>query len=55
MPAPLLFKAALAFKRQQASDPSFGKEAQKYWDLFEKASNKGQVSIGSEDVHASSS
>jgi len=44
---PLLYKAALAFKRQEASDPTFGKEAKKYWDLFEKASNKGDVTIGS--------
>jgi outer membrane protein assembly factor BamB/tetratricopeptide (TPR) repeat protein len=45
--APLLFKAALAYKRQAASDPTFAKEAQRYWDLFEQASNKGQVGIGS--------
>src|SRR5262245_40418570 len=44
---PLLYKAALAFKRQEASDSTFGKEAKKYWDLFEKASNKGDVTIGS--------
>lgn len=47
LPAPLLYKAALAYKRQAASDPGFGKEAERYWGLFEKASNKGQVAIGS--------
>src|SRR5262245_4076998 len=45
LPAEVLFRAALAFKRQQASDPSFGKEAAKYWELFEKTSNKGQVTL----------
>ena len=45
LPAALLFKAALAYKRQAASDPTFAKEAQRYWDLFEKVSNKGQVVI----------
>ena len=46
LPAPLLFKAALAYKRQSGSDPSFSKEAARYWDLFEKAANNGQVTIG---------
>jgi outer membrane protein assembly factor BamB/tetratricopeptide (TPR) repeat protein len=45
LPAPLLFKAALAFKRQ-GTDPTFAKEAQKFWEMFEKASNKGQVNLG---------
>ncbi len=47
LPAPLLFKAALAYKRQAGADPTFAKEAAKFWSLFEKASNKGQVTIGS--------
>ena len=38
LPTPLLYKAALAYKRQAGSDPTFGKEAQKYWELFEKSS-----------------
>jgi outer membrane protein assembly factor BamB/tetratricopeptide (TPR) repeat protein len=47
LPTPLLYKAALAYKRQAGSDATFAAEAKRYWDLFEKASNKGQVSIGS--------
>lgn len=47
----LLFKAALAYKRQAGSDPTFAKEAQKYWELFEKATNKGQVTINSKTLN----
>jgi outer membrane protein assembly factor BamB/tetratricopeptide (TPR) repeat protein len=47
--ADVLFRAALAYKRQEGADPAFAKEAKKYWELFEKASNKGQVTIGKKD------
>lgn len=50
LPADLLFKAALAYKRQAASDPTFAKAAQEYWDKFETASNKGQVTLGSKAI-----
>ncbi|WP_020470292.1 outer membrane protein assembly factor BamB family protein [Zavarzinella formosa] len=45
LPAPLLFKAALAYKRQ-GKDPEFAKAAEKYWDMFEKVSNKDKVMFG---------
>jgi outer membrane protein assembly factor BamB/tetratricopeptide (TPR) repeat protein len=44
---PILFRAALAYKRQAATDPTFAAKAKEYWDLFEKAVNKGQMAIGS--------
>ena len=50
LPVPLLYRAALAYKRQAGSDPTFGKQAKEYWDLFEKASNKGTVAIGSKTL-----
>src|SRR5262249_40413683 len=50
LPADLLFKAALAYKRQAASDQTFAKEAARYWELFEKASNKGQVAINNKTL-----
>jgi outer membrane protein assembly factor BamB/tetratricopeptide (TPR) repeat protein len=50
LPTELLFRAALAFKRQSSSDATFLKEAEKYWALFEKASNKGQVAIKSKTL-----
>ena len=46
LPPALLFKAALAYKRQ-GNDPEFAKAAQKYWEQFEKASGKGNVTFGS--------
>lgn len=49
LPPQLLFKAALAYKRQGA-DPEFAKAAQKYWDMFEKASGKAKVTFGSKVV-----
>lgn len=46
LPPDLLFRAALAYKRQSGTDPTFAKEAARFWALFEKASNKGQVNLG---------
>lgn len=47
LPSDLLFRAALAYKRQSGTDPTFAKEAARFWALFEKASNKGQVALAS--------
>lgn len=48
LPPSVLFKAALAFKRQ-SNDPDFAKSAQKYWDLFEKAAGKNKVTLGNKE------
>src|SRR5262249_9578415 len=48
LPADLLFKAAIAFKRH--GDAEKVKEGKRYWDRFEKASNKGQVVIGTKTL-----
>jgi hypothetical protein len=45
----ILYRAAIAYKRQEGADPTFAKEAKKYWEMFEKASNKGPVTIGKKE------
>ncbi len=45
LPAALLYKAALAYKRQ-GNDAEFKAAADKYWAMFEKVSDKGNVTFG---------
>ena len=49
LPPPLLFKAALTFKRA-ASDPETAKQAQAYWEKFEKATNKADVALNTKTL-----
>lgn len=49
LPPELLFRAAIAFKRQ-SSDPVFAKQADEYWAKFEKATNKADFTIKSKTM-----
>lgn len=49
LPPALLFKAALAYKRQ-GDEPEFAKAATKYWEMFEKLSGRGNVAFGSVSI-----
>ena len=49
LPPPLLFKAALTFKRA-AGDPETAKQAQGYWDRFDKATGRADVVINTKTL-----
>ena len=50
LPADLAVQGRTRLQAAVGTDPTFAKEAARYWEMFEKASNKGQVTINSKTL-----